>query len=156
MGVSGAGKTTVGELLAGELGWPFADADSYHSAAHIEKMRSGVALTDTDRAPWLKVLRNQIAVWISAGQNVVLACSALKHSYREELQVSSEVHFVYLRVTPEVLRERLLARRGHYMTEKMLASQLEALEEPKNKQILSINGAGSPAEIVAETIARLR
>src|SRR6266849_10029072 len=86
MGVSGAGKTTVGKLLASELGWDFVDADDYHPPANVEKMRNGIPLTDADRAPWLETLRALIASWIAAGKNAVLACSALKRAYRESLR----------------------------------------------------------------------
>src|ERR1700732_943970 len=120
MGVSGSGKTTVGQLLASQLGWEFADGDDYHPAANVEKMRNGIPLTDADRAPWLETLRSLIASWIAAKTNAVLGCSALKQSYREILQVSPEVHTVYLKATPGVLAQRLRARHGHFMTEQLL------------------------------------
>jgi gluconokinase len=148
MGVSGAGKTTVGTMLAERLGWEFADADDYHSAANVEKMRTGIALTDADRVPWLETLRQLIFKWIADNKNAVLACSALKDAYRKYLQVSPEVRFVYLQVKPEVLAERLRARHGHYMTEKMLASQLAALEEPGDA--ITIDANQDPAEIIGE------
>jgi gluconokinase len=154
MGVSGAGKTTVGQMLATELGWDFADGDNYHSSANVEKMRTGIPLTDADRAPWLDSLRNVIAGWIAAGKNAVLACSALKHSYRDDLCVSSEVQFVYLKVSTQILHERLHARRGHFMTEKMLDSQLAALEEPgieeTKKSVITINADEPPAQVMYE------
>ena len=96
-GVSGAGKTTVGKLLARELGWQFLEADDFHPAANIEKMRRGHPLTDEDRWPWLDRLREQIEQLLSAGENAVLACSALKRAYRDRLRVSDEVKFVFLR-----------------------------------------------------------
>src|SRR5271167_1992705 len=93
MGVAGSGKTTVGKLLASQLAWTFADGDDYHSAANVEKMRSGIPLTDADRVPWLEALRSLIASWIAEGTNAVLACSALKCAYREHLLVAPEVRF---------------------------------------------------------------
>ncbi len=146
MGVAGAGKTTVGRLLASQLGWDFKDADDYHSAANVEKMRSGIPLTDADRDPWLSTLRALIGDWIKAGKNAVLACSALKRGYRAPLRVGPEVKFVYLKVAKEVLRQRLKARHGHYMTESMLASQLETLEEPEHATV--IEAGATPEEIV--------
>jgi carbohydrate kinase (thermoresistant glucokinase family) len=100
MGVSGAGKTAVGQLLAQQLKWEFADADDYHSAINIEKMRQGIPLTDSDRAPWLETLRALITTWIATGKNAVLACSALKRTYREELRIAPEVQVVYLKGPP--------------------------------------------------------
>ena len=154
MGVSGSGKTTAGQLLAAELGWQFVDADDFHSAANVEKMRSGIPLTDADRAPWLGSLRQLITRWVATGTGAVLACSALKHSYRECLRVSPEVRIVYLKGTTQLLRERLRARVGHFMTERMLQSQLAALEEPEDALVVDIER--SPAEIVAEIRAALR
>lgn len=154
MGVAGAGKTTVGNLLAEELGWEFRDADDYHSTANVEKMRSGIPLTDVDRAPWLVALGELICGWIAQRQNAVLACSALKRAYRESLQVGPEVQFVYLKVAREILQQRLKTRRGHYMTEQMLASQLAALEEPQ--RALGIDAADAPQKIVEAIRAQLR
>ena len=154
MGVAGAGKTTVGKLLASQLGWEFADADDYHSAANVDKMRHGIPLTDADRAPWLEALRALISAWLGARKNAVLACSALKQSYRDSLRVSPEVCVVYLRVSPEVLHQRLHERHGHFMTEAMLQSQLQALEEPKDAAIIDANHL--PATIVAEVISKLQ
>src|SRR5512146_2996480 len=96
MGVAGVGKTTVGTLLAKQLGWKFADADAYHTPENIKKMASGTPLTDADRGPWLRLLRQTIQSWITDGQDVVLACSALKESYREYLSVDPSVRFVFL------------------------------------------------------------
>jgi len=153
MGVSGAGKTTVGKLLASELGWHFVDADDYHPPANVEKMRNGIPLTDADRAPWLEALRALIAGLIAEGNNTVLACSALKQSYREALQVAPEVQFVYLKGTPQLLRQRLHERLGHFMTERMLDSQLAALEEPVDALIVDVDR--SPAEVVADIREKL-
>jgi gluconokinase len=153
MGVSGAGKTTVGQLLASQLGWEFVDGDDYHPAANVEKMRNGTPLTDADRAPWLETLRALIAGWMAAGKDAVLACSALKRAYRESLRAAPEVQVIYLRGTPQLLQQRLRARRGHFMTERMLESQLAALEEPEHAVVVDVGR--SPAEIVAEIRARL-
>jgi gluconokinase len=153
MGVSGAGKTTIGQLLASELGWDFVDGDDYHPVDNVEKMRNGIPLTDEDRAPWLETLRTLIANWIAAGKNTVLACSALKQSYRAALRVGPEVKILYLKATPQVLRQRLHARRGHFMTERMLASQLAALEAPEDA--VTVDADRSPAEVVTEIRARL-
>jgi gluconokinase len=153
MGVSGAGKTTVGKLLASELGWEFADADDYHSPENVEKMRSGIPLTDADRTPWLEALRTLIAGWIASGKSAVLACSALKQTYRQRLHVAPEVQIVYLKGTEQLLQQRLRVRRGHYMTEQMLASQRAALEEPESAVAVSIDH--SPVDIVAEIRKKL-
>jgi gluconokinase len=117
-------------------------------------MRHGIPLTDADRAPWLQALRALISNWLSAHKNAVLACSALKQSYRDILQISPEVWIVYLRVSPEVLRQRLRERHGHFMTEAMLQSQLADLEEPKGAVIIDADAL--PAAIVAEIIGRLQ
>jgi len=153
MGVSGAGKTTAGRLLASQLGWEFVDGDDFHPAANVEKMRNGIPLTDADRAPWLETLRALIVGWIAAGKNAVLACSALKRAYRESLRVGPEVQIVYLRGAPQLLQQRLRARVGHFMTERMLESQLAALEEPEHGVVVDVDR--SPAAIVAEIQARL-
>ena len=150
MGVAGAGKTTIGRLLAKQLAWEFADADDYHSEANVQKMSSGIPLTDADRAPWLAALRELISGWIGKGTNAVLACSALKREYREALGTSPQVHFVYLKGSPEVLRERMHRRAGHFMTERMLASQLATLEEPDDATAIVVDTDRSPLEIVEE------
>ena len=146
MGVVGAGKTTVGQLLAEQLGWEFADADQYHSAANVERIRRGIGLTDADRAPWLQSLHDAIAQWIQTGQNVVLACSALKRSYRQELASGLEVKFVYLKGSAALIAERLRARRGHFANEQILNSQLHDLEEPA--AALTVEITGTPQQIV--------
>ncbi|HWY22598.1 MAG TPA: gluconokinase [Candidatus Acidoferrum sp.] len=153
MGVSGAGKTTVGQLLASELGWDFVDGDDYHPAENVEKMRNGIPLTDADRAPWLEKLRALIASWMAARENAILACSALKRAYREALNVGPEVQMVFLTGTTQLFRDRLRSRRGHFMTEGMLDSQLEALEEPDDALVINVDR--SPAEIAAEIRTRM-
>jgi gluconokinase len=153
IGVAGSGKTTVGKLLAARLRWPFADADDFHPAANIEKMRSGLPLTDTDRQPWLDRLRSLVESWITPGSNGVLACSALKQAYRDRLQVGNAVRFVHLKMDKELLRQRLQQRPGHYMKAVMLESQLAALEEPTEG--LPVDGSKRPDEIVEVIVAGL-
>jgi gluconokinase len=152
MGVVGAGKTTIGRLLAEQLGWQFADADDFHPASNVEKIRHGIALNDADREPWLASLRLRVSEWIAEDVNAVLACSALKQSYRRDLQVGPEVHFVYLKGSPKLIAERLRARQGHFANEQILASQFVDLEEPESALIVDI--AESPERIV--TIIRER
>ncbi len=153
MGVSGAGKTTVGKLLASQLKWEFADGDDYHPAANVEKMRNGIPLTDADREPWLDRLRDLIVEWVASGKSAVLACSALKRAYRDKLVVGPEVRVVYLKADRELLRERLLGRTVHYMKEKMLESQIATLEEPEDAVV--VDAHGSSEEIVREIRRRL-
>jgi len=153
MGPAGSGKTTVGELLAGQLGWEFSDGDSFHSPANIEKMARGVPLDDNDRIPWFDAIRRAMEQWNAQRRNVVLACSALKKSYRESLQINSSVKLVYLKGTYELLRERLHARKGHYATEQILKSQFADLEEPTDA--ITMDVARSPEKIVAEIRKKL-
>jgi gluconokinase len=153
MGVTGSGKTTVGRLVAMQLRWEFADADDFHSAANKEKIRHGIALTDADREPWLAALRDQISHWIAAKKNVVLACSALKKSYREQLRVGNEVKFVYLKGTYDLIAARLAHRKGHFADEHILASQFATLEEPSEAIVVDIHP--SPEAIVSDICRRL-
>jgi gluconokinase len=133
MGVTGAGKTTVGHALARRLGWRFADADSYHSVANVEKMRAGIPLSDADRAPWLEVLHAAIAAWQASGENVVLACSALKSAYRDRLVVASDVKLVYLRADRDLIARRLAGRRHHYINPALLDSQFQRWNPPRRR-----------------------
>jgi gluconokinase len=153
MGPAGSGKTTIGELLAAQLGWEFSDGDSFHSTANIEKMSHGIPLTDADRLPWLNSIREAIGQWLAQHKSVVLACSALKRSYRELLQVSPEVKLVYLKGSFELLRQRLHARKGHYATEQLLNSQFADLEEPTDALIVDV--APPPEEIIVQIRAQL-
>ena len=146
MGVTGAGKTTIGQLLAAQLQWEFADADDFHPAANVEKMSRGNPLSDADRQPWLDHLRDAITRWIAANRNVVLACSALKRSYRQKLDVGPEVRFVYLKGSREEIAGRLRARHGHFAGESILAGQFTDLEEPQHAVTVAVSG--SPQQIV--------
>ena len=148
MGVSGVGKTTIGQQLARELKWPFADADEFHSEANVARMRQGIPLDDTDRAPWLQSLHDAIANWIAAGKSVVLACSALKAAYRQQLLVGPEVKLVYLHGDFDLLAQRLTTRHGHYMNPGLLHSQFDTLEAPPDA--ISIDVSGTVPEIVAD------
>ena len=153
MGVVGAGKTTIGQLLADQLGWNFADADDFHSPANVDKIRRGIPLTDEDREPWLESLRKAISDWIASGKDAVLACSALKSSYRQLLAVGPAVRFVFLKGDASLIAARLRARHGHFADEKILASQLSDLEEPEGAIVADISP--TPPEIVAEVRRRL-
>ena len=139
MGVTGSGKTTVGLALAEALEWQFVDADAFHSATNVAKMRAGIPLDDADRAPWLDSLHGAIVGWLKAGAQIVLACSALKQSYRERLLVGSDVKLVYLRGSRQQISERLEKRHGHYMDPKLLASQFAVLEEPSEAIAVDVN-----------------
>lgn len=153
MGVCGSGKTTVGEKLAERLGCGFSDADGFHPAANVEKMRAGIPLTDEDRWPWLAALRAAIEGWQADGVSHIVACSALKQVYREILSPKDDVVFVYLKGSAEVIGPRLRARQGHYMNPALLESQFATLEEPKDAVVVDIGG--TPDEIVADVLARL-
>jgi len=148
MGATGAGKTTIGTMLATQLNWQFADADTFHPPANIEKMSHGIPLNDADRAPWLEAMRRAILEWIAAGKNVVLACSALKRAYREELRLSPEVKIIYLKGNYALFAERIRHRHGHFAGEQILAGQFADLEEPEDA--ITIDAALPPQQIVAE------
>jgi len=153
MGVTGSGKTTVGQLLAERRGWEFADADDFHPPSNVEKIRRGLSLNDHDRKPWLQRLGRAITDWIAEGRNVVLACSALKRSYRRALEVGPEVRFVYLKGSADLIAERLRSRHGHFAGEQILAGQFADLQEPEGAVIVEI--AATPPEIVAEILQKL-
>lgn len=148
MGVVGAGKTTVGKLLASQLGWEFVDADDFHPAANVEKIRHGIALTDEDRDPWLDQLKQAIVRWVDEGKSVVLACSALKRAYRAKLLLGPQVRFVYLKGSAALIADRLRSRHGHFAGESILASQLADLEEPE--KAITIDITDTPGQIVTE------
>jgi gluconokinase len=154
MGVVGAGKTTVGRLLAKELGWQFADADDFHPPANIDKIRSGIPLNDDDRGPWLDRIRRYLLECEALQSNLALACSALKRSYRQELRVGPEVRFVYLKGNADLVAERLRSRHGHFADTQILASQFSDLEEPEDALVVDIGE--TPEDIVDEIRKQLR
>lgn len=147
MGVAGAGKTTVGGVLARKLGWSFYDADDFHPKENKEKINRGIPLTDEDRLPWLLAIRDLIR---GLGEPAVIACSALKQTYRDYLKEgNTEVEFVYLKGSAGLIRHRLEERKGHFAGVEILGGQLEALEEPEN---VLTEGVDQDPESIAEDI----
>lgn len=147
MGVTGCGKTTVGALLANACGWGFHDADDFHPAENVAKMKNGTPLTDKDRRPWLARIHAFLLESERQGKSLVLACSALKQAYRDRLaRGCASARFVFLDGDIELIRARLLARQGHYMNPRLLDSQFAILERPR--EALRLDIARSPAELV--------
>jgi gluconokinase len=151
MGVSGCGKTSVGQALAKRLGWDFYDADNFHPPENVAKMANGIPLDDSDRAPWLAALHDLISSSLKANQSGVLACSALKERYRQQLLKDNEdVQFIYLKGSYGLIWSRMSKRQDHYMKPQMLKSQFEALEEPTNALTMDISK--SVDEIVGDIL----
>ena len=154
MGVTGAGKTTIGRGLAASLGWEFHDGDELHTEASKRKMHRGIALDDSDRAPWLSAIRKLIEAMLSEGRNGVVACSALKQSYRDELVVDPKlVKVVYLKGSEQLIAERLRNRVGHFMNPALLQSQFDTLEPPRDAIVVDVSAA--PEAIVDAIRSRL-
>ena len=156
MGVSGCGKTTIGKLLAKQLNLPFYDADNFHPQSNIKKMEQRIPLNDEDRKPWLEILSEQISEWNQTG-GAVLACSALKKSYRDLIGKShvngaGKVKFIYLKGSKEMIYDRLKEREGHYMPPELLNSQFEDLEEPKHAITVNID---QKPETIVQNILKL-
>jgi gluconokinase len=160
MGVSGSGKTVVGEALAKRLNWVFDDADNWHPASSVVKMRNGETLTDEDRGPWLRAMNRAIRTWIADKRDVVLACSALRQWHRDALREGvperESIRFVYLKGAYEDIDRRLSVRVGHFMPQSLLRSQFAALEEPDSSQALVVDTSQSVAMIVDAIVAGLR
>ena len=154
-GVSGSGKTTVGALLAGRLRWRFADADDFHPAVNVEKMRAGIPLIDADRWPWLRAIAAWMDERIARGEDAVVACSALRRSYRDLLLDGRPAALmVFLALDREVLARRLAARHGHFFPVQLLATQFDALEPPgPDERVLTVVPADNPAATVEKIIA---
>jgi len=158
MGVSGAGKSTVGRLLAAQLDCPFRDADSFHPKANIEKMASGHPLTDEDRWPWLQAIAAWIAEHRAAGTTCVVTCSALKRAYRDIVtnKQSADVRLVYLKGDFDLIEARLTARIGHFMPPGLLRSQFDVLEEPRvDEHAIAVSIDATPDEVAAKVIQQL-
>ncbi len=158
MGVSGVGKTTIGKLLADSLHWEFSDADAFHSPENVKKMQSSIPLSEADRTPWLQDLQTAIKHWLQENKNVVLACSALKDSYRQFLVLDSDgfanakgerIKLVYLKGSYELIQKRLQERHNHYMSEKLLNSQFDTLEEPLDTIFIDV---AEPPQVIVENI----
>jgi gluconokinase len=158
MGVSGSGKTTVAELLAKQLGWPFMEGDRLHPPANVEKMRQGIPLTDADRAPWLDRIGEELKSWAADGRSGVMTCSALKRAYRDRIRSARpDVRFVYLKGSQTLIEGRVAARHHEYMPASLLRSQFDTLEEPApDEPVVTVDVGGSPASEVAAIIAALK
>jgi gluconokinase len=156
-GPAGSGKTTIGSRLAERLGWTFSDADTFHSAAAVAKMRRGEPLTDADRWPWLRAIGAWMDQRTADGEQAVVTCSALRREYRDELLTGRpEVRLVYLLEDQDMLNRHLTGRHGHFFPQDLLNSQLAAQEAPQDEpQVEVVTPAGSPSDTVAEIIARL-
>lgn len=147
MGVSGVGKSLIGQALAQDLGWDFQDADDFQPPVNLEKMRTGIPLTDADRAPWLEALRDLVAQYLAQDRNMVLAASLLKAAYRDAVGIDEvRVRLVYLNADPVLIRQRLERRQGHFMAAAMLDSQLAILQMPRTGYV--VDASQSPADIV--------
>lgn len=154
MGVAGSGKTTVGHELSARLDWPYLDADDFHPPENVEKMRTGTPLSDEDRWPWLDALNAQLRDFDARGQSVILGCSALKAVYRTRLaQGCSDVHWVHLYGSFELIESRLNARTGHYMPASLLRSQFATLEAPDAAITIDIDA--TPAQIASRIVEQL-
>jgi gluconokinase len=157
MGVSGSGKTTIAQGLADAEGWTLLEGDSFHPPANVAKMKAGTPLTDDDRWPWLRAIAAAIDAYRARGESAVVACSALRRSYRDILIGDrKDVRLVYLKGSHALIAERMRARQGHFMPTTLLDSQFLTLEEPgPDENPITVGIDGAPAEIVKEIKERL-
>ena len=154
MGVSGVGKTTIGTMLASRLGWAYYDADDFHPAENVEKMRRGIPLTDEDREGWLTAIGALIRKRVDEDAPAVVSCSALKESYRRKLEIPDEkVALLYLKAPKDVVEERIRSRSGHFFSPDLLTSQYQTLEEPSGAVV--VNATPAPAAVVSEAVRKL-
>jgi gluconokinase len=155
MGVSGSGKSTIAEALGQRLGWRFEDGDSFHPPSNVAKMSAGQPLTDEDRWPWLNAIADEIARVCEAGEHVIIACSALKHTYRDVLlRGRDDVRFVFLRGTKELIAERLAHRKGHFMPPELLTSQFSTLEPPETSEHVITVSIDETVEAIVDGVVR--
>ena len=154
MGVSGTGKSTIGKLLSDRTGWSFYDADDFHPRPNVDKMNHGIALSDSDRLPWLHELQKLISRHIQSKRSGILACSALKSQYRQILRDrQDEVIFIYLRGDYDCIQNRVKQRQGHFMSADLLQSQFDALEEPEDALVIDVSL--SPQQIVTKILSQI-
>jgi gluconokinase len=155
MGVSGSGKSTIADKLAERLRWSYEDGDKFHPASNVAKMSAGHPLTDEDRWPWLQAIADEIDRVCRAGQHVVIACSALKHAYRDVLvHGRSDVRIVYLKGTQELIARRLAARKNHFMPPGLLDSQFKTLEPPDQRENPVTVSIDAPVDTIVDDIIR--
>lgn len=157
-GVSGSGKTSVGEMLAAKLKIDFIEGDDLHPKSNIDKMKNGIALTDADRLPWLSIIKEKLLTKIIRQENFVLSCSALKVSYRDILREAGNIKFLFLKVGEEEVAERLENREGHFMPKSLIHSQIETLESPKENEndILIIDASKNASEVLEECLKKIK
>jgi gluconokinase len=153
MGVTGSGKTTVGQMLAERLGWVYLEADDFHSAANKDKMHRGIPLTEADRVPWLDAMHAELVKQDALGKSVVLACSALRDEYRVRLDKGLQVTLIYLRGSRELIGGRLRLRKHHFAGESILDDQFAVLEEPSNAIVVDVDE--EPEAIVEEILQKI-
>lgn len=158
MGVSGSGKTTIARGVADRFGWELLEGDTFHPAANIEKMTKGIPLDDDDRRPWLEAIAAAVDEHLAAGKSIVVACSALKRSYRDILiGPRKDVALVYLKGTHALIGDRMGQRKGHFMPPSLLASQFTTLEEPApDEKAITVLVEPPAEEVVAEVLKKLQ